>query len=197
MARYVGYKELIFELLDQRSSNGVSYWAAVRFSSRFQIAAADYYAGLVKPGSLAFEISMQWPSRFSTLKSYKVAYEKYPEIFNDDNIPGPDEDVLPPVNIDLSEWGPIKATPLPSCLSEGRRYFEKAFQKASLTLVLDGPNNEIIAFKLRARTPILRDGVWTVGFEPYAAPIVNVATRRMLELMNGPFVQTVKPATNQ
>jgi len=146
----------------QRSSNGYIYTALIN-TQHHSISAARLYAALTKPEAEPFAISMSWPTLFKTRQAYDNALKHYPDIL--ENVSGAP---LPNENIELkiAQQHPYPA----ACSSQVQRYFQTAFDKAILTLILEQKQNEVITFKLQALPPRLMDGRWYVLFQVAGSP---------------------------
>jgi hypothetical protein len=146
----------------QRSSNGYIYTALIN-TQHHSISAARLYAALTKPGAEPFSFSMSWPTIFKTRQAYENAQKNYPDILKNASS-GP----LPSKNIelDIARQHPYPA----SCAIQVQRYFQTAFDKAILTLILDQKQNEVITFRLQALPPRLIDGRWYVLFQVAGSP---------------------------
>jgi len=151
----------ILHLADQKSSNAYVYAVAIN-TLHHSVSAAQLYAALTKPRSQPFLISMSWPTLFKTRQAYDKALKTYPDILNSASS-GP----LPNENIE-----PHIPRPYPvACSSQVQQYFQAAFDKAALILILDQKENETIIFKLKALPPIMVDGRWSVSFIVSSTPI--------------------------
>ena len=146
----------------QRSSNGFIYTALIN-TQHHSISAARLYAALTKPGAAPFSISMSWPTLFRTRLSYENALKNYPDLLkNASGAPLPNRNI----ELDIARQHPYPA----ACSSQVQRYFQTAFDKAILTLILDQKQNEVITFRLQALPPRLIDGRWYVLFRVAGSP---------------------------
>jgi hypothetical protein len=146
----------------QRSSNGYLYMAQIN-TQQHGVSGARMYAALTKPDAKPFAISMSWPTIFKTRQAYTNALRNYPEILKSTS-----GEPLPSENIELK----IAQEHLypAACSSQVQRYFQTAFDRATLTLVLDQKQNEVITFQLQALPPQLIDGRWYVQFRVAGSP---------------------------
>src|SRR5579863_4229380 len=149
-------------ILGQKSWNKYVYMAEV-YTLHHLDSAATLYAALSAPDSHPVAIRVQWPTSFATKDDYEKAIEKYPSSIKP----------IAPESIPLTdvEPQPLRDNSYPAaCAKQVKRYFETAFDKAMLIITLNQPQNESIAFKLKALTPRLDHGVWEVEFATFGSP---------------------------
>ena len=169
----------------QGSSNGYLYDAVIN-TQLHSVSAARLYAALTKPGAQPFSISMSWPTVFKTRQAYDNAVKNYPEILkNASGEPLPDENI----ELNIAGQHPYPAT----CSSQVERYFQVAFDKAILELILDQKQNEVIVFKLQALPPKLGNGKWYVAFQVTSSPTLTTADDGLLKNFSNIWPAKPKP----
>jgi hypothetical protein len=151
----------------QLTSNGMRY-VAIFHTAGHSISAAQIFSTFSKPNAAMFGIQTSWPTVFRSLDSLSHYADIYPQVLEGaGNIPS-----LADSN-DIAMYSKTVAPYPAKCSAAVQRYFRQAFDTATLLMVLEHRENEMISVTLKAKPPELIDGMWYLPFVASGAPSIQ------------------------
>ena len=182
--------------IGQQSSNGAMYLLEMR-PAKIRLSAAKFYAEMTRPGIIPMRIELRWPPRFKNVQEFTALRDRYPSLLGmmgAEWMQADAEDFL--VGKDRG-WHP----PYP-CGSQVLDYFRTAFEKATLTVVLEQSQREAIIFHLRATKPkhTSEGGIserFTLEFAIESAPSIRAGVDDLYEPVLASWPEQEKAADDE